>query len=373
MRINVIIQLIFNSIDEMLPSNTAGQSQTEQPNKAQPTFRAGAVARMAGMPVATLRIWEQRYQAVRPNTAASGHRLYSSADVERATLLRRLTAQGHAIGLLASLETEQMREMMRAPELVQVNRVEAPLQTALRTVVVGQALASRLQRLLERQPFGPKLQLVGIFGSLAESAQAALHFANPSADILLWQAGSLQPGVHQALRVAQDAWRAPAAAVFYRFSSAAARAELTHAGAAVLSEPADDATLSQWLASLQCTEAPRSNAADVWGSISPVLRGLTEQTVSPPLFDDVALTQFAGLSSAVSCECPSHLAELLLQVSSFEKYSSECANRSAADARLHAYLQHVAGSARMLFEKALEQVAIAEGLPLPLAPTASPI
>jgi hypothetical protein len=34
-------------------------------------------------------------------------------------------------------------------------------------------------------------------------------------------------------------------------------------------------------------------------------------------------------------------------------------------------LQQVAGTARMLFEKALEQVAIAEGLPLPLVPTAS--
>ena len=90
-----------------MPSfNTAGTSQAPQLNKAQPTFRAGAIVRIVGMPVATLRIWEQRYQAVRPNTAASGHGLYSSADVERATLLRRLTAQGHAIGLLASLETE---------------------------------------------------------------------------------------------------------------------------------------------------------------------------------------------------------------------------------------------------------------------------
>ena len=72
----------------------------------------------------------------------------------------------------------------------------------------------------------------------------------------------------------------------------------------------------------------------------------------------------------MACECPSHLAELLLQVSYFETYSGECANRSAADAQLHAYLQQVAGTARMLFEKALEQVAIAEGLPLPLVPTA---
>ena len=56
---------------------------------------------MANMPVATLRIWEQRYQAVHPATAASGHRLYSPADVQRVLMLRQLTEQGHAIGTLA--------------------------------------------------------------------------------------------------------------------------------------------------------------------------------------------------------------------------------------------------------------------------------
>ena len=242
-------------------SNTAGTSQAPQLNNAQPTFRAGAVARIAGMPVATLRIWEQRYQAVRPNTAASGHRLYSSADVERATLLRRLTVQGHAIGLLASLETEQIREMMRAPEVPQVNWVEAPLQTALKIVVVGQALASRMQRLFERQPFGPKLRLVGVFDSLVASAEAIGPHDESTADILILQSGSLHTGVHQELRHAQDAWRAPAAAVFYRFSSAAARAELTNVGVEVLSEPSDENSLRQWLASLQRTEASRSKAA----------------------------------------------------------------------------------------------------------------
>jgi hypothetical protein len=87
------------------------------------------------------------------------------------------------------------------------------------------------------------------------------------------------------------------------------------------------------------------------------------------------LTQFAGLSSTIVCECPAHLAELLLQISNFETYTGDCANRSVADAQLHAYLKRVAGTARMLFETALEHVAIAEGLPLPLpvrlAPTAS--
>jgi hypothetical protein len=278
-----------------------------------------------------------------------------------------LTAQGHAIGLLASLETEKMREMIIAPVVLEPSQHQVPARALLNTVVVGKALASRLQRFFERQSFGPKLKLVGVFDSLAAATEAAKHFTEPTADILLWQAGSLQPGSQQELRFAQDAWRSPVAAVFYRFSSAAARAELTHVGAEVLSEPADDTSLRQWLASLQRTEAPSRKVAVVRDSAFPVSRGLTEQSVSPPLFDDTALTQFAGLTSAVACECPSHLAELLMQVTSFEKYSSECANRSAADERLHAYLQHVAGSARMLFEKALEQVAIAEGLPLPIA------
>jgi len=356
----------------MISSKIDFQPHAPPATKLRPTFRSGAVARMAGMPVATLRIWEQRYQAVRPITAASGHRLYSSADVERATLLRQLTAQGHAIGLLAALETEQMREMVPAPELtVPANLSGAQKQTAIRAVVVGQALARRLQRLIDSQPLRAVLQMVEVFGTLAEAAQAAHHSVKPAVDLLLWQAASLHTGARHELRVAQDAWRAPAAAVFYRFSSAAGRAELTGAGVEVSYEPVDDDSLGQWLASLHHAETPSDENVTVPKLTIPGTKSLAQQTISPPRFGDAALTQFAGLSSAMACECPSHLAELLLQVAYFETYSGECANRSEADAQLHAYLQQVAGTARMLFETALEQVAIAEGLPLPLVATVS--
>ena len=175
-----------------------------------------------------------------------------------------------------------MREMMCTPEFLQVNWVEPPLQNALRTVVVGQAFASRLQRMFERQPFEPKLQLLGVFDSLAELAQAARHSAFSTADILLWQTGSLQLGVHQELLFAQEAWRAPAAAVLYRFSSASARAELTNGGAAVLDEPADDSSLRQWFASLQRTEAPQSQAADIRGQSPPFQGASMNKPLHPP-------------------------------------------------------------------------------------------
>ena len=54
-----------------------------------------------------------------------------------------------------------------------------------------------------------------------------------------------------------------------------------------------------------------------------------------------------------------------MQLSNFEAYSADCANRSQADAELHAYLQRVAGVSRALFESALERVARQEGLTLP--------
>ena len=350
----------------------ASQTLAPQTKQAQPTFRSGAVARMAGMPVATLRIWEQRYQAVRPTTAASGHRLYLAADVERVTLLRRLTEQGHAIGLLAALDTDQMREIAQVPaDARPPNRAEAPKQVALNAVVVGQGLARRLQRLIARQPWGPTIKTLAVFNNLTDAAQAAELSTKPAVDLLLWQSASLQPGARQELRVAQDAWRANRAAVVYRYSSAAGRTELAGSGVAMLHEPADDDLLGQWLANLQRAEASPTKAVT---ASELALLGATDirgQPIQAPRFNDAALTEFAGLSSTIACECPSHLAQLLLQISNFETYSGDCANRSEADAQLHAYLQRVAGTARMLFETALEHVAIAEGLPLTPADTAS--
>jgi len=350
----------------------ASQTLAPQTKQAPPTFRSGAVARMAGMPVATLRIWEQRYQAVRPTTATSGHRLYLAADVERVTLLRRLTEQGHAIGLLAALDTDQMREMVPVPAVARPpNRAQAPQQVALNAVVVGQGLARRLQRLIARQPWGPTIKTVAVFDNLTEAAKAAELSTKPAVDLLLWQSASLQPGARQELRVTQDAWRANRAAVVYRYSSAAGRMELTGTGVALFHEPADDDSLGQWLANLQRAEASPTKAATASELALLGESDLTGQLIAAPRFDDAALTDFVGLSSAIACECPSHLAQLLLQISNFETYSGDCANRSEADAQLHAYLQRVAGTARMLFETALEHVAIAEGLPLTPAVTAS--
>lgn len=342
----------------------------------EPSFRSGAVARMAGMPVSTLRIWEQRYQAVGPTTAPSGHRLYTTADVERVALLRQLTEQGHAIGSLAALDAEQLRSVVTVQATAETRTGLAASERSfpLRMVVVGPAMARRLMRPAVFRRWAHPPQVVGVFDSLDEASQAGAGLPREPIDLLLWQAAGLQDSALHKLKAAQAVWQPRCTAVAYRFAGAAARDALAHAGVFAVRETADDGALGAWLLSLESAWVDRAQErgqlpagvrpvhADAW---LPAALGLSEMAAPERLYDDATLTEFAGLSSGVACECPSHVAELLMQIASFEDYSAGCIQRSPADAELHAYLHRVAGAARVLFETALARVAAAEGWTLP--------
>ncbi|MBQ0957633.1 MerR family transcriptional regulator [Ideonella sp. 4Y11] len=320
------------------------------PTDSAPGLRSGAVARLAGMPVATLRIWEQRHQAVKPATAPSGHRLYAPADVQRLLLLRQLTGQGHAIGSIAALSSAELQRLaQQAPTPAARLRRPAP-----RVAVVGTALAARLQRPAVTRALLPTVPSVAAYASLQDALRAAA-----GAELLLWHAPTLPSALPPELAAARQACGARRVAVVYRYASSAATLALADADVATLREPADDPALGRWLAALLDSLPARDNPPPA--APPPALSA----ALAPRRYDDATLTRIAGLSPTLACECPRHVAELLMQLSSFEAYSAACAHRDSADARLHAYLQQVAGASRALFESALERLARHEGLPLP--------
>jgi DNA-binding transcriptional MerR regulator len=59
-----------------------------------PVYSISAVARMVGVPVATLRTWEERYALVVPERKASGHRLFSRGQVEQLRFVTARIAEG---------------------------------------------------------------------------------------------------------------------------------------------------------------------------------------------------------------------------------------------------------------------------------------
>jgi DNA-binding transcriptional MerR regulator/methylmalonyl-CoA mutase cobalamin-binding subunit len=81
---------------------------------APPRYPIGAVARLTGLSVETLRAWERRHKVVTPVRDARG-RLYSGTDVKRLQLLAAAVERGHAIGQLASRADAELESLIAAP------------------------------------------------------------------------------------------------------------------------------------------------------------------------------------------------------------------------------------------------------------------
>jgi MerR family transcriptional regulator, light-induced transcriptional regulator len=376
----------------------------DDPSQHEPRYRSGAVARMLRMPVATLRVWERRYQVSQPQLSPSGQRLYSAAQVQRLAQLKQLTDLGHAIGSLAKLDLPQLRQVVdthartlsqtagaavaeatltpaalgapslsmpsdaapppraplaaRAPEPAPgrgrslSSRAPVPPQ-AWRVVVVGKLLGQRLKGPVQQAlaPNGRLLHLQGPFETLEEAAAEPLA---ATADALLVYAASLQDDWLDRLVEKMPAWQGKPMAVLYGFASErTCRLFGRVPGLSLLRGPQSDAALAQWLRGWrQQIDVPTPAA-----SVPP-----PSMPVPPRRWDDEALASFAGLSTTIACECPRHVAELLVQLSHFEAYSAECEHRSPEDAALHAYLRQVTALSRAQFETALERVARHEGL-----------
>jgi DNA-binding transcriptional MerR regulator/methylmalonyl-CoA mutase cobalamin-binding subunit len=79
---------------------------------AGPRYSIKTVARMTGLSVHLIRMWEKRYQAVSPQRTRTNRRLYSDADIKRLNYLRMATAAGHAISNVASLPLQTLRSMI---------------------------------------------------------------------------------------------------------------------------------------------------------------------------------------------------------------------------------------------------------------------
>ena len=73
-----------------------------------------AVAKITGLSLDTLRAWERRYQAVVPERSDRG-RQYGPAQIARLLLLGQLVHKGHAIGGIASLTDQELKNLLAQP------------------------------------------------------------------------------------------------------------------------------------------------------------------------------------------------------------------------------------------------------------------
>ena len=286
--------------------------------------KIGAVSSLSGVPTPTQRVWELRYQTFQPLKTESKHRLYTDDDVLKATLLKRLTEQGHGISNIAKLSTTDLNNLLQQQQETNQRKAKADLQSqSVSVAVVGLALAARIESKKFTLSFNNQaIRITDIFSSLAQALVAEINHA---------------------LQVI----------VLYNFGQEPIIESMKRCGMIVRREPISDSDLADLIDALRIVDTESSSARLTPGKLIPNRK-----------YDDIELMRVARISSNVLCECPKHVAEIITLLASFEQYSRECLNKSTEDAHLHSYLSTVSGSARALFESALEMVAKHEGIQL---------
>lgn len=315
-------------------------AKTVQCQDANGRYRIAAVSRSTGIPVATIRMWEHRYGVVQPIRSATNNRLYSRDDIERLALLKSAVDEDHAIGTIAALSNEQIVARLRGA---------APLPSATtetwRVVVVGTHLPSILTAAWDGRA---DIRVASSFTSLDKMESEA----GMEGDALVIEAPTLKPELVAILRKLRSITGARVVVVVYTFASTKTLARLDQANVIALSDPVDPSQIA------------RICELGLSASLPPSL-ALTRQfiqPVKPPCYSDSYLVTLSHLPTSVKCECPIHLAALLLRMTTFERYSLDCESLNAADATVHALLYSAAGHCREILEVALQRVIEHEGI-----------
>lgn len=321
-------------------------------------YRIGAVSKLSGVPVPTLRIWQTRYNAFSPATTQGQHRLYNDADLHKAALLKTLTGQGHGIRLIAGLDNPQLEQLLqtsadmgRAASLRTPSHTSAvgPLQSAWG--VVGLSLAERIESTAIKA-LRPDNAL-SIHQVWADLSEALNQRSSQALDVLMVSVNSLNDQTAQQILTLSQALGVRLTVVLYGFGQTNALAKLEAGACLVHRNTLDDATLA---GIVQSARPPQTPTIRAWGDAN--------LPIPPRHFSDAVLQRVANIPSQVLCECPRHVAELIGQLGQFEDYSRDCLNQSPKDRELHAQLNTMAASARALFEDALRVVATHEGISL---------
>jgi DNA-binding transcriptional MerR regulator len=310
----------------------------------EPRYRIGAVCRLTGISQHVLRVWEKRYAVVEPLRSETDRRLYRESDIDRLSLLKALVDRGQAIGSIADLDNDALEHRLQQAEGVLKPGTTAEIPTV---VLLGESLVTSTEDCAMSETFS----LIGHYDNLAEYA-AGKPLKRLDVAVVEWP--SLQ--VDSAIEITRYANRLNARHLIlvYDYAPRAALRRLSNERITALRSPLDISALEAvvaWRFGLDTRQADSSEPA--------------MGVIPSREFNDRELAYLATQSSAIACECPLHLAQLISRLLRFEAYSAECESRNDEDAALHSYLRNTTSRARSMMERALKRVVELENLSMP--------
>jgi DNA-binding transcriptional MerR regulator len=312
-------------------------------------YRIATVSKITGIPVPTIRVWEARHAVVQPTRSEGNVRLYKRADIERLALIKEAVDAGHAIGTLASLSDRQIKARSQETSVGAAKAREG----ACKVLVFGPPLAAMLKAAWKLRS---DVRLLANQLSLPERPDANFQTL-PSADAVIIDAPVVNHGLLSIVRQLRAEKKTLVVIVVYGFAGRQVLARLDAANVIALSAPTDPAQLARICQlGLAVEPVPPTAFSQMLMHSAPSRR-----------YTDTFLSQLSQLPSKVQCECPNHIADLLIKLTAFERYSLECESTNVKDAAMHAIMYSASSHCRELLEEVLRRLMVHEGIAEPRA------
>lgn len=148
-----------------------------------PRYTMKAAATLSGLNPHTIRVWERRYGAVRPERTQSDRRLYSPQEVQRLRLLHEATRLGHGISQLANLPDEALERLLSQRDTS--SSASACSSSNLHLQAAQDAVHALNPELLERALLAARAELSAL-RMLDDVISPLLHWAGDE-----WEKGTL--------------------------------------------------------------------------------------------------------------------------------------------------------------------------------------
>lgn len=328
-------------------------------SEVQDLYRIGTVAKLTGISVERLRAWERRY-GLMPAERAGKTRMYSADQVERLTRIRQLIDQGHPISTLIQLSNEQLSDRLTPAHSQASGPRPVSSRTLNRVGLIGTQLLMLEQANANKTPPIAGIDVAARWVTLeafrADLAKANLSITTPTTkppataptprsptrgagnaplehpeelDLLVVLIPSLSPDSLQELaEIPQKKL------VIYHFATPQALALATSGELRIARWPISWPELCQAIGRL--AGAP-----------------LRADYRYPRRFADAQLLDMASIGTALGCDCPMELIDLISRLNAFSEHSSVCREPSDSHTGAHHELQMHTSAARAALETAL--------------------
>lgn len=257
-----------------------------------------------------------------PERTETGRRMYDSDDITRLVAVKELVNQGFLPSYLSEMKTEQLHAIIRREKPNARTLIHKGIVN-----VVGPVLSAQFRQ----HTTSPNVVITEYKGTVDD------WLTNPpnTNDSTVLECPSVSTNLVDDI-LAQQSMELTLITIVYGFASTHSIRRLRNVGITCLQAPIQITDLIE-------TEHYQS---------APPKRRYTDKQIS----------ELLTLVPSIECECPNHIAQLLIGLNAFETYSQECENATPSDKALHSQLLELTGQARGLMEKAADQVVEAEGI-----------